>query len=180
MEDGINSKKMYIILGVVLIVIFALGTRLIKFNNESIINYNKIKSGQDLISSATLTYERSIYYTLEDIITNFISSYNIRNFDSNVSSYEEYYEVLNDSYKYRLGKEQYLKLSQSFFKHFEFLSDGMDPTTVYVSQNIIRSIYDLGEDRYVCKLSVYGKEDYGYIGIKLNPSKKSYEIFYLE
>ena len=84
-------------------------------------------------------------------------------------------------YTHFLRKSQYeIKLSQSFFKHFEFLSDGMDPTTVYVSKNIIRSIYDLGEDRYVCKLSVYGKEDYGYIGIKLNPSKKSYEIFYLE
>lgn len=181
MEELDKNKKLYILLGLLLIIVFVILTNLIKSNLNSKIDYNSDDVVADLLKSATLTYDRKVYSIMEDIIARYISSYNL---DSNVSeeiSYEDYYDVLEKTYKSKLSKDKYKEVVQNFFKSVEYVSDtGMDVSTRHITTNVIRRIYDLGDNRYLCIVGLLAGNEYGYIGISINDSQHTYEIFYLQ
>lgn len=181
MEELDKNKKLYILLGLLLIICFVILTSLIKSNLNSKIDYNSDDVVADLLKSATITYDREVYYIMEDIIVKYISSYNLDYALGGENSYEDYYEVLEKNYKSKLGKSKYKEVAQNFFKSVEYTGDtGMDVSAEYITTNIIRAIYDLGDNRYLCKIGLLVPNSYGYIGISINTSDNSYEIFYIE
>lgn len=181
MEEIDKNKKLYILLGLLLIVIFIVATNLIKKNLNAEIDYNSDNVVADLLKSATITYDREVYYIMEDIITNYIYSYDPFDIESVNSSYEDYYDVLEETYKSKLGKNKYKEVAQEFFKNVEVENtSAMDSHTNYITTNVIRRIYDLGNDSYLCLVGLLNSEENGYIGITINPTKNTYEIFYLE
>lgn len=181
MEELDKNKKLYILLGVLLITCFVILTNLIKNNLNSKIDYNSDDVVADLLKSATITYDREVYYIMEDIIVGYISSYDLDSTVGGEISYEEYYDVLDKTYKSKLSKSKYKEVAQNFFKSVEYTGDtGMDVSTEYITTNIIRAIYDLGDNRYLCTVGLQIPNSYGYIGISIDASNNSYEIFYLE
>lgn len=176
-----KNKKLYILLGLLLIIVFAIVTNLIRNNLNAKIDYSSDNVVADLLKSATITYDRETYYIMEDIITNYISSYSNVDLDDEQVSYEEYYDILEKTYKNKLGKSKYKSVATEFFKNVEYTDEfGMDIHTDYITTNVIRAIYDLGDNKYLCAVGLISNIEYGYIGISLNTSKNSYEIFYLE
>lgn len=181
METEDKNKKLYIIAGILLIIAFVIATNFIKNNLNSKIDYNSDNVVADLMKSATITYDRKTYYELEGIITKYISSYNKEVLAEDQLSYEEYYDVLEEEYKSKLSKAKYKEVAQIFFKSVEYTnSSSMDSMTTIVTTNIIRSIYDLGDNRYLCMVGISNNTKVGYIGIELVPSNNTYSIFYLE
>lgn len=181
MENVDKNKKLYILLGVLLIIVFAIITNLIRANLNSTFNYNKISSAQELAQGAAITYDRETYYVLDSIITKFISSYAPNDNSSDSVKYNDYFTVLDESYKKWLGKKKYSEVAENFLKRFAYVSDGaMDSNEVVISTNVIRGIYDMGNSKYMCVVGIPNSSDYGYIGIKLDSYDKTYEIFYLE
>lgn len=173
-----NYKKLYILLGILLIIIFVILRGLVINNRNTLIDYSKIEGGQDIITNQKITYDREIYYIFENILKNFIDSYSNEN---NTSSYKDYYNVLNSSYKSKLSRKEYQKICISFFKRLTVdASSELSSMTEISNENIVRSMYDLGDDKYVCVVGLPDQSDYGYLGIKLNRNKKTFEIFYLE
>lgn len=180
MENIEKDKKLYILLGLLLIIVFAIVISLIRNNINSKVDYNSDSVVADLLKSATITYDREVYFVMENIITKYISSYEADSI-SGVANYEEYYNVLDDVYKSKLGKKKYKEVAQNFFKSVEYVDNTtMDRHTTHITTNIIRNIYDLGSNKYLCAVGLISSTEYGYIGISVNPSKNSYEIFYLE
>lgn len=181
MEDVDKNKKLYILSGILLIVALAIATNFIRKNLGSDVYNTDIKNRQDLLNPTSITYDREIYYTIDNILTEFVSSYSIDDSLKASASYEEYYDVLSKSYKDKLGKKQYKEKAETFFKRLEYTTGSeMDKRDIIVSRNIIRSIFDIGDDMYVCSVGIINKNDIGYIGIKLNKMKNTYEIFYLD
>lgn len=181
MDNVDKNKKLYILLGLLLIIVFVIVTNLIKNNFNSKIDYNSDDVVADLLKSATITYDREVYYIMEDIITKYIISYDDVNFGEEQANYEEYYDVLEKTYKNKLGKSKYKELAKEFFKNVEIENEsGMGLHTDYITTNVIRKVYDLGNDDYLCAVGLPNATGYGYIGISLNTSDNSYEIFYLE
>lgn len=181
MEELDKNKRLYILLGILLIIVFVILTNLIKSNVNSKIDYNSDDVVADLLKSATLTYDREVYFIMEDIITKYISSYDLDSYVEEQANYEDYYAVLEKTYKSKLGKNKYTEIAQNFFKNVEYSSiTGLDSRTRYITTNIIRAIYDLGDNRYLCAVGLVLGKQYGYIGISLNKSKNTYEIFYLQ
>lgn len=186
MEDINNNKKLYILLGVLLIIVFVIIINLIKSNLDMTIDYNSVKSGSDLIESANITYDRETYFILEGILDKFISSYNMEIENDvpdseNAITYEDYYDVLSKSYRSRLSKNKYKEIAKNFLERFVYLDEsGMDSMQMVISTNVIRGIYKLGDNKYICAVGLNSATSYGYIGISVNPFKNTYEIFYLE
>lgn len=181
MEEIDKNKKLYILLGVLLIIVFLIITNLIKNNLNAKVDYNSDDVVADLLKSATITYDRETYYILESIIVDYINSGDTNYDIENGKNYEAYYDVLNETYKSKLGKSKYKAVAEQFFKKFEYVESGaMDSQTLCITTNIIRSIYDLGDDRYLCILAYANDSEVGYIGISLNSATNTYEIFYLE
>ena len=181
MENVDKNKKLYILLGVLLIIVFVIITNLIKSNLNSTYDYGKISSGQDLMQNAAITYDRETYYVLDGIITKFVASYSSSDNSSDSVKYSDYFTVLDESYRNWLGKKKFDEVAEKFLKKFTYISEGdMDSNEAVVTTNIIRGIYDMGDSRYICVVGILNSSDYGYIGIKLNSYDKTYEIFYLE
>ena len=183
MKEIDSDKKMYLLLGVLLLIIFFIGTNILRNKRNQVIDYDNINGGQNLLNSATVTYDREVYYILDDIIGKYIQSYEFSETIEGETSYKDYYEVLSKSYQYKLGKKKYIDIADKFLSKFLIISQGtMENQRNLVSFNVIRSIYqyDLKNDMYVCLVGVKDSANYGYIGIKLNRQNNTYEIFYIE
>lgn len=182
MEIEEKSKRLYILAGVLLIFALAVAVNFMRNNLNQKINYNSDDVVADLLKSATVTYDRAIYYTLEDIIVNYIYSFDPESFYlEDQIGYEEYYEVLDETYRSKLGKAKYMETAKNFFESVRYTnSSSMDSITMTITTDIIRKIYDLGNNQYLCLVGVENGTKFGYIGIKLDTYNTTYNIFYLE
>lgn len=159
-------------------------------NNET----NGIDYGTDLNINYMLKFsekntDRQIYLTLNEIIFDFLNSYNLEikeyGGDTELSfisfKRKDYYKVLASSYKKKLGWFKYNSLSKEFMQNFIYSGDrGQYMKT----SDILNEIYELGTymysgDMYICKLNTAKENEYAYIGIQLEEKSKKYNIFYL-
>lgn len=181
MKEINENKMLYLLLGILLLVIFFVGTSILKSKRGQVIDYSEIKSAQELLDFADVTYDRETYYILDNIIDNYICSYAFENTIEGNVGYKDYYDVLNSSYRYDLSKNDYVSKAEKFLKRFLVTSQGnMEKQCNLVTRNVIRKIYKLDNDMYLCTVGLKDNTDYGYIGIKLDKINKTYEIFYLE
>lgn len=138
-------------------------------------DYNNLNSS-DLIESGYITNDRTVYWSLNEIISNILSSYkNAGEGDSIAPS--DFYSALTEEYREYLGKSKYNKLINSFLE--KFIINNSYTTTIKTTR-IINEIYYMGNYRYICELSTSSNDVKAYIGIILNQTNSTYSIFYIE
>ncbi|MBR5228133.1 MAG: hypothetical protein IKV94_05820 [Clostridia bacterium] len=177
--DPNKNKKLYLIMGCIVIVFLIILTNLIRSDNEAIIDYGDVESVSDILVNATLDTDRETYYTLDAIISKFVSSYSVN--EENDEGYEEYYNVLHKSYRDELGKSKYKEIAKNFFDKLTITQEtGMSTLSYVQSERILRQIYAIDTNTYLCVVGAENSSKVGYIGIKLNNETNTYSIFYLE
>lgn len=175
--EKISEKKLYILMGALLIIVFIILRSLILSDRNQLLDYSAIESGEDVIKNHKLTFDREIYYTLDGILEKFINAYSDI---GSTRSYKDYYKTLNSEYKKELSKSEFIEECDKFFSVLKISTDSvMEDVAVYQTENIIRTIYDLDDDMYVCVVGLTSSNEYAYIGIKLNTTQKTFEIFYI-
>lgn len=189
--DNISNKEKLALSITVLVLVVIIMSVLVNLNDDEIkVEYENFNV-ENAIKESITTTNRQIYVDLNEIISNYLASYNmeIKAADENVDfskikyTREEYYRVLSDEYKKVLSKKDYMDVSNKFC--MKFISASKYGEYVEVKNSIINCIYVLpskkyGEDMYICKLNTISKNDTAYIGINLNQYQKIYSIFYIE
>lgn len=177
--DKIRDKKLYLLMGILVILILIVLRSLITSQNDAIVDYDEITSGIQIIQKGEVTKDREVYYIIEDILTNLSSAYGESELGEN--SIESYYDVLNKSYKHYIGKTKYLELINNFFSKLTYTdSSGMGVYSNIQTTGAIKEIYELDKDTYISVLSLNDSTSYAFIGVKLDTDMNTFEIFYLE
>lgn len=185
---NMNNKTLLLILSIILVLLIII--------NYLINNLEKNEYDYESLSVSKLMYQgeeikdRKIYYTLEGIIKKYLSSYygtdskgvEIDLEEEPEYNYQEYYEALTDEYKNYLGKQGYFETSEEFLSKFYVESGDPDIEMHYYmdTYDIIKQIYKIKQDTYICEVYCDSNNKYGYIGIVLNTDVKEYRIFILE
>lgn len=130
----------------------------------------------DFISEGIINNDRDIYWSLNEIIVNILVTYENIGKDDSIKP-EDYYIVLSEDYKDYLGMSRYKKLINEFLQKFVIKNSY---TTTIKTSKIIKNVYYLDNNRYICELSTVSEENEAYIGITLNTANKTYNIFYIE
>lgn len=173
--DTISSKQKLILAICFLLIIIVLLWISKQIFNKNEFDYRKI--GHDnFIYSGSLNTDRQIYWSLNEIISNILNSYKNIGKEEGIKP-EDYYDVLSEDYKDYLGKGKYKKLINEFLQKFVVKNSY---TTAIKTSRIIENVYYLNNNRYICELSTASEENKAYIGITLNTSNKTYNIFYIE
>ena len=176
--SNFDDKQKLVFFIVVLLILILI--TYIAFSVAKSTDYSKIQPS-DYILKYEIQTDRKTYWILETIVSNYIYSSRYDETTKNDVSYVDYYDDLDSEYKKYLGKSKYLKVANSFFDKFKF-SSTLDGTESSIkTNNLIESYYvdPSNSNKYICKLNTASEDDFAYIGIILNTSKKTYSIFYL-
>lgn len=150
--------------------------------NYNLLEYSDNLNIKEVITTLTISEDREVYYVLEGIIQKFMISSSdaiSESYDYDADMVEDYYSVLTSEYKKYLKKDEYLKLVSNFLDKFTTVSKSSIEELHYLeTKNIIKNIYCLNEESYICEL-VYD-EKYSYIGIVLDEKTFTYNIFYIQ
>lgn len=177
--DKLKDKKLYLLMGILVIIILIVLRSLITSQNNAIIDYSETTSGIHIIQKGKVTKDREVYFIIQDILENMSGAYTESNLDE--ITIEDYYDVLNKSYRNYIGKTKYLELMDNFFNKLTYTdTSGMGVYTNIQITGAINSIYELAKDTYICMLQLTDTSDIGYFGVKLTPDDNTFEIFYLE
>lgn len=175
-----KQKNIFLIIVVIILILLTWIFRIFNTNRKLksgavIKNYNEIKDGTYFTTQSSPTYDRKLYWNLNDIINGFIDASNYKNSDKSFST-DNYYDALTSEYKAFLGDRKYLDVTEKFLKKFE-ISNSQEKR--YKMYDIIDQIYIFKDDMYICQLKGT-KDQAAYIGIRLNESNKTFEIFYID
>lgn len=174
-----KDKKLYLILGILAILILVILRNLITSGNDAVINYNELTSGYQIVRSGTETKDREIYYIVQDILINMSNAYS--GSSEQGTEIEDYYNVLNKSYRNKIGKTKYIELVDKFFKKLTIVdSGGMGAYSFIQIMGSIKGIYELEQDEYVAVLQLGDYSELAYFGVTLDTDNNTYEIFYIE
>jgi len=177
--DKFKDKKLYLLMGILVILILIVLRSLITSQNDAIINYNEVTSGLYIVQKGKVTKDREVYYIIQDILIDMSSAYTESELVE--TTIDEYYDVLNKSYRNYIGKTKYLELINNFFNKLTYTdTSGMGVYTYIQITGTIKGIYEIDKDTYICILQLTDTSDFGYFGVKLNPDDNTFEIFYLE
>ncbi len=177
-KGNITSKQRLILVItalILLLIVFYLLKNITKTSEG--IDYKKTDITDLLIFSSTVK-DRDIYWNLDGIVTEFISSYkSVTNKDIKETKY--YYNALDPDYKKYLGKKKYNEIANNLIN--KVMGENRDefsslPTPLITSLNKLNN-YD---NAYICELSTSNVNDSAYIGIILDTDKKKYNIFYID
>ena len=175
--DDLTTKQKIGILLLVLITLIVLNyfmKNIRDSSNTKKIDY-KTATGEQILYSSTEVFDRKIYLSLEQVISEYISSYYQTETKDN---YKKYYSMLSKKYKSFLGKGKYEKKAEAFLDKFKHV--GEITKQVYMEKdNVLNTVAEYDTNKYICQL----KNDLGdiaYIGIELDYKTKNAYIFYLE
>ncbi len=177
-----NNSKQYLLLAVLLIIVFlVLGNAIKNWNKSNIYNYDSENFVGELIPNSYVIKERETYYILEDIIINYISSYNSKDNYNEEITYKDYYYSLDDLYKEHLNKKEYYALSEDFLKDFYMLQN-VESNSELQYRGILKKVRKIMEekDSYLCEVKLDNMQSTRYIGIKLDVDSETFKIFYIE
>lgn len=184
--EKLNNKTVLLISTLLLLLLF-FGNMLLKSlrNSDDIMDYKAVNI-DELKSKSKIISDRKTYYTLEGIVNKYIMSYIPSSDQEQLNetpehTYEEYYDALTEGYESYLKKDDYLTLAKTFLNKFYVISEGeMEGITYMDTDNVLKEIYEVDTDSYLCHLSCTKNNKDAYIGLKLETSKKQFSIFYLE
>lgn len=187
---NVNNKTLLVILSLVLVLLIIFNVIFKSERNKDNINYGKV-TAEDLIYDGTEVKDRQLYFTLESIISKYISSYktaydsdgNLIDLESDSKySYEDYYGALTDEYKSYLGRSKYIEVAKKFMTNF-FVKSGSEEVEVHYfmdTYQLIKGVYEIDENMYICKLYSSYNDKTSYIGIALDTGNMEFRIFFLE
>lgn len=176
-----------IILAFALLGLMALITTVINIinNPKNNIDYENV-TGEKLYLNAVSNDDREIYWILNDIVSTFINSYNLElDTISNiykekiVYSREDFFKVLSEEYRESLSKKEYLNVSKEMLEKFVKNGSYMKENDFFEGIGKLNSV-EYSQNMYICKLKTADSSKTSYIGIKIYPNTKNYNIFYLE
>ena len=173
--NTISSKQKLILAICFLLIIIVLLWISKQIFNKKEFDYKNMNH-MDFIDEGTINNNREVYWSLNEIISNILNSYKNIGKKEGIKA-EDYYDVLSEDYKHYLGKGKYKKLINEFLQKFVVKNSY---TTTIKTSRIIENVYYLNNNRYICELSTASEENKAYIGITLNTSNKTYNIFYIE
>lgn len=172
----IDSKLMLFTVVLVLITLLLLNYLFKNNSKEKIWDYNNITTAEDIIYIGNKVEDRKIYYNIEQIVKDYITSYEV--VDKNEKTYVDYYKYLSEDYKKVLNKKEYKKVAEHFFDKLK---------TTYSSgykkiekNNILKELFKLDNNLYLGKVQSDYSENYGYIAILFNEKSFQYEIVWIE
>lgn len=179
---GMNSKQK-IIFGIMVVIILILLIWILRLSREEkrvkkyalVEDYSKVQNASYFSIQGDITYDRQLYWDLNDIISGFISSVRYRDSKKNYTI-DTYFSALTDEYQFYLGESKYEELANTFINKFKF--KGVQEVS-YKTTNIINKIYELPNNMYLCEL-VGHNDQKANIGIVLNKDVKTFKIFYIE
>lgn len=174
----VDSKLLLFTLVLVLITLLLLNY-LLKGNREvGIWNYKEITTATDIMYLGQKVTDRDTYYTLEAIVNQYLNSYINTGNDDEKLMYEDYYNYLTENYKKHLSKKEYIEVAKNFLNKF-YVNINSDYETMYTYQ-ILKEIYDMGNNVYMCKLESKRNNEIGYIAFQINQSELAFNIVYIE
>lgn len=147
-------------------------------NNNSIWDYDKLESVEDIMYTGKRVTDRETYYALETIIYDYLDSYIADSNDDESINYEYYYNFLAKNYKEHLSKKEYKEVAEKFLNKF-YINMDSDYVAMYKYQ-LLKEIYLLDENVYVCKLESKRNNETAYIAIRLDLAKRAFNIVYIE
>lgn len=160
---------------VALIFLSSLFSFLARKSDEKVIDYSNTTS-ESIISDSSISYDKIVFYELQDVIDKFISAYS----SDEKTSYEDYYETLTSEYRKYLSKNKYKDIVIKFYDKFE-CTDTVDTGIKMCTDGVLKQVYKFDTNKYICKLELFNKSE-AYIGIKLieNVKEPYAQIFYIE
>lgn len=179
-------QKIY--LSIIILIMFIIGTKLFEYfrNQKDSIDY-KSANIDTFLNDAEESYDRQVYWNLNDIISKFVLSYQtVEKLDDSLLveyrytgySLDEYYKALDTNYQKYLGKSGYIKLAKQMLSKFATKNEN---GIVISTDKIIEKMYKVNDENvYICKLNAVENSKSSYIVIKLDTEKKNYSILYLE
>lgn len=185
-EKRIDSKLILFTLVLVLITLLLLNHFLEGKSSDEIWDYDNITTAEDIINLGERVEDRDTYYILEEIVTNYLYSYNQlynENTDTEQASlsYEDYYKYLNPLYKKHLNKSEYNEVAKKFLEKFCVYSESEVEISDYMDvYKVIRNIYSFDGDVYLCECRSDFINKTGYFAVKLQTRDNSYNIMYIE
>lgn len=174
----VDSKLLLFTLVLVLITLLLLNYLLEGNREVGIWNYKEITTATDVIYMGQKVTDRDTYYTLETIVNQYLNSYINENNDDEKIMYEDYYNYLTEGYKKHLSKKEYIEVAKNFLNKF-YVNINSDYETMYTYQ-ILKDIYDMGNNIYMCKLQSKRNNEIGYIAFQVNQSELAFNIVYIE
>ncbi len=156
--------------------------RIINKNNKTTWKYGSFTSASDILYKAEIIDNRRIYWSIKEIINNFLSTMQDAEFDDTASidkkTVSDYYSVLSDEYKRTMSNEEFEEKAKNFILSF-LLEDHLG--NKYVDEFIIKNVYLFDNNKYLCELSLKDSDDtVGYFGVELDENKAKFSIFYIE
>lgn len=177
---SMKQKIIFLLIVIIIVILLSWIVKIIRNNimlkSSSVIkDYKEVDDGTYFTMQSTPTYDRKLYWNLNDIISGYIESSKYSNNDTDFSI-DNYFDALTTQYAAYLGENKYRELSNNFLKKFELT--GVQEKA-YKTYDFIKSIYEFKENMYICELSGVNNQ-IAYMGIVLNEQNKTFEIFYIE
>lgn len=147
---------------------------------DTFIDYKNI-TGESMIENKSLVTDRNVYLILDNIIDNFINTYN-GNFyidDKKVKLKDFYDNALYNEFKYNMSYSKFKNKVRDLYNKLAMNEEPSDQKIM--AENNIECIYLFSEPRnmYLVKLKSKSNES-AFIGIELDNNLGKYTIFYLE
>lgn len=174
----IDSKLLLFTLVLVLIVLLLLNWLFDKNRVDDVWNYKKITTASEMIYLGQEVTDREMYYTLENIVNQYINSYINKYNDEEKIMYSDYYNYLSESYKKHLSKREYLEVAEKFLKKF-YISIDSSYETMDTAQ-ILKGVYEFENDVYLCELIANRSGETAYIALRVNTANNIFNIVYIE
>jgi len=173
----VDSRLLLFTLVLVLITLLLLNYVLKGNRNDGIWNYKEIESATDVMYLGEKITDRQTYYTLENIINQYLNSYINTNNEEKIM-YDDYYNYLTENYRKHLSKKEYKEVSENFLNKF-YINIDSDYEAMYTYQ-VLKEIYKLEDSVYLCRLYSKRNNETGYIAIQLFESDLTFNIVYIE
>lgn len=176
-KDNITQKQRLVLVItflLVLVILFYI-LRAVTTKNEGI-DYKNTET-IDFIINATEINDRNVYWNINEIISQFINSYQ-SSYNKEIKDLDYYYSALDPNYKKFLGKKEYLEISNNVIT--KVVGENKDVFSM-LPEPLITSIYRLNDydNAYLCELSTTNENEEAYIGIILDTDHNKYNIFYI-
>ena len=174
----IDSKLLLVTLVLVLIALLLLNKLMESNRTDEIWNYKEITTAANITYLGERITDREIYYTLENIINQYLDSYINKYNDEDKITYKDYYNYLSENYKKYLSQKEYLAVAEKFLNKF-YINIESDYESMYKYQ-ILKQIYKFDNNVYLCKLECKRNGEVGYIAFQINESELIFNIMYIE
>lgn len=173
----VDSRLLLFTLVLVLIVLLLLNYVFNKNRTDGVWNYKKIKTATDVIYLGQRVTDRETFYTLEQIVKQYLNSY-INKYDEDKVMYEDYYNYLTESYKNYLSKREYIKIADKFMKKF-YININSDYENMETNK-ILKNVYEFENNVYLCELKSNRSNETGYVAFQVNAPQLAFNIVYIE